>query len=81
NFNYTNFDDLKPVSSNTIYLLAQSAENLSIEKQEPSNVPLIRRKQVDELMEGDRNTAIVEQFDLIQKVAYDIYKLTEKIHL
>lgn len=76
---HTNFEELKPVSANTIYLLSQSAENLTIMKQEQSNVPLIRRKNNSELDAGSENMIIAEQFELIQKVAYDIFKLTEKI--
>ncbi len=76
---HSNFEELKPVSANTIYLLSQSAENLTIAKQEVSNVPLIRRKNIGELDAANENMIIAEQFELIQKVAYDIFKLTEKI--
>ncbi len=76
---HNNFEELKPVSTNTIYLLSQSAENLTIAKQEVSNVPLIRRKNTGELDAANENMIIAEQFELIQKVAYDIFKLTEKI--
>jgi uncharacterized membrane protein (TIGR01666 family) len=78
-FVHTNFESFKPVSNNTIYLLAQSAENLTMQKQEPGNVPLIRRKNSAEANNEQENTIITEQFELIQKVAYDIFKLTEKI--
>ncbi|RZL15154.1 MAG: FUSC family protein, partial [Pedobacter sp.] len=78
---HTNFEELKPVSSNTIYLLSQSAENLVQGKQEVSNVPLIRRKNLGELDAANENMMIAEQFELIQKVAYDIFKLTEKIKI
>ncbi len=78
-FVHTNFEELKPVSNNTIYLLSQSAENLTIAKQEQSNVPLIRRKNGTEVNAEDEDMIIAEQFELIQKVAYDIFKLTEKI--
>ncbi len=78
-FVHTNFEELKPVSNNTIYLLSQSAGNLTIAKQDQSNVPLIRRKNGAETNAEDKNMIIAEQFELIQKVAYDIFKLTEKI--
>jgi uncharacterized membrane protein YccC len=71
---YTSFDDLKPMATNTLYLLNLSSENLFTQKP-PNNVPLIRIKSDHQL---DEDT-IKEQFDMIQKVAYDIYKLTEKI--
>lgn len=76
---HSHFEELKPVSTNTIYLLSQSAENLTIKKQEISNVPLIRRKTIVEHEATHENMIIAEQFELIQKVAYDIFKLTEKI--
>jgi uncharacterized membrane protein (TIGR01666 family) len=78
-FVHTNFETLKPVSNNTIYLLDQSAENLTLQKQEPGNVPLIRRKTGADANNEQENMIITEQFELIQKVAYDIFKLTEKI--
>ncbi|MFA6277288.1 MAG: FUSC family membrane protein [Pedobacter sp.] len=80
-FVYLNKDGLKPISENTIYLLNQAAENLISPKQELTNVPLIRRKNVNELESESENMSIAEQFDLIQKVAYDIFKLTEKLKI
>ncbi len=76
-FVYVNFDELKPISQNTAYLLNLASENLLNHKEETSNVPLIRAK-------GNQQTdtdVINEQFDMIQKVAYDIYKLTERIKI
>jgi len=78
---HTNFEELKPVSSNTIYLLSQSAENLTIKKKELSNVPLIRLKTTADQEATSEDGIIAEQFELIQKVAYDIFKLTEKIKI
>lgn len=80
-FVYVNFEELKPVSENTIYLLNQALENLANHKDELSNVPLIRRKNSNELSLSDENMIIAEQFDLIQKVAYDIFKLVEKLKI
>lgn len=79
NFTVSNVDELKPVSMNTIYLLDLVLNNLNTHKNEPLNVPLIRRK-----IHGDfinQETMIAEQFDLIQKVAYDIFKLSEKLKI
>ncbi|MCD0490011.1 FUSC family protein [Pedobacter sp. MC2016-14] len=76
-FGYANFDELKPISKNTIYLLNLSVENLLVHKEQISNVPLVRKKTEQQTAE----TVIDEQFDMIQKVAYDIYKLTEKIKI
>ena len=80
-FVYLNFEELKPVSENTVYLLNQALENLENHKEELSNVPLIRRKNSSELSLTDENMIIAEQFDLIQKVAYDIFKLAEKLKI
>jgi uncharacterized membrane protein (TIGR01666 family) len=73
---YSNFDALKPVATNTLYLLNLSSENL-ISQKAVSNVPLIRSN-IENKQDED---VIKEQFDIIQKVAYDVYKLTEKIKL
>lgn len=81
NFVYLNFEELKPVVDNTLYLLNQSVENIVVAKKELSNVPLIRRKNINELASEHENMIIAEQFELIQKVAYDIFKLTEKVKI
>lgn len=81
NFVYLNFEELKPVADNTLYLLNQSVENIITPKEEIRNVPLIRRKNINELANEHENMIIAEQFDLIQKVAYDIFKLTEKVKI
>lgn len=80
-FVYVNFEELKPMADNTIYLLNQSVENLVLNKDELSNVPLIRRKNIAEFESAHEHIAIAEQFDLIQKVAYDIFKITEKVKI
>jgi len=74
-------EELKPIANNTIYLLNLSAEYLIKNNGEVSNVPLIKSINDDkkELL-GDEKM-IIDQFDQIQKVAYDIYKLSEKIRL
>ena len=80
-FVYLNFEELKPVADNTFYLLNQSVENLVLHKEVLSNVPLIRIKNINELANDHENMIIAEQFDLIQKVAYDIFKLSEKLKI
>ena len=74
-------EELRPIVNNTIYLLNLSAEYLVKNKGEASNVPLIKSINDDkkELLSDEK--MIIEQFDQIQKVAYDIYKLSEKITL
>lgn len=78
---FSNPEVLKPVVNNTLYLLNQSAEYLVKNNGEESNVPLI--KSIDDEKKVVRNdeALVIEQLDQIQKVAYDIYKLSEKIKL
>jgi uncharacterized membrane protein (TIGR01666 family) len=78
-FTVSNVDELKPVSMNTIYLLDLVLNNLNTHNNELSNVPLIRRKMNVDFI--NQETMIAEQFDLIQKVAYDIFKLSEKLKI
>jgi len=75
-----NFENLKPIIQNTNYLLNLATENLLKHSDETSNVPLIRNTVVPE-SEVQGGMVIYEQFELIQKVAYDIFKLSEKIRL
>ncbi len=79
NFTVSNVDELKPVSMNTIYLLDLVLNNLNTHNNELSNVPLIRRKTNVDFI--NQESIIAEQFDLIQKVAYDIFKLSEKLKI
>lgn len=80
-FLIANFEDLKPVVNNTTYLMNLSVEVLNKHTSTISNVPLIRQNINDEQREQDPEAIIHEQFDLIQKVAYDIFKLCEKIKI
>ena len=75
------FEDLKPVVNNTTYLMNLSIEVLSNHTNTISNVPLIRQNIDDEPKAQGNEMIIHEQFDLIQKVAYDIFKLCEKIKI
>jgi uncharacterized membrane protein (TIGR01666 family) len=75
------FEDLKPVVNNTTYLMNLSIEVLSNHTSTISNVPLIRQNIDDEPKAQGNEMIIHEQFDLIQKVAYDIFKLCEKIKI
>lgn len=74
-------EELKPIVNNTIYLLNLSSEYLAKNKGEASNVPLIKSINDDKKQLLSDEMMIIEQFDLIQKVAYDIFKLSEKIKL
>lgn len=73
--------DVKPIADNTSYLLENAAENLDKNNDGLSNVPLIRFKNDNELALSHADMVVSEQFDLIQKVSYDIFKLTEKIKI
>lgn len=79
-FVFENFDTLKPVSNNTIYLLDTAIENLEQGKAIIDNVPLIRLAESSTAIKKGEDL-VPEQFDLIQKVAYDIYKLSVKIKI
>ncbi|MEJ7559406.1 MAG: FUSC family membrane protein [Pedobacter sp.] len=79
-FVYGDFEQLKPIIQNTTYLLNLSTDNLLKPKEELSNVPLIRHSIVPD-SEQNGGVVIFEQFELIQKVSYDIFKLSEKIKL
>ncbi|MDN3585733.1 FUSC family membrane protein [Pedobacter aquatilis] len=79
-FHTENFDLLKPIANNTIYLLDTSIENLEKRQTTIDNVPLIRLSDASlKVVTGE--DLIPEQFDSIQKVAYDVYKLTVKIKI
>jgi uncharacterized membrane protein (TIGR01666 family) len=73
--------DVKPIADNTTYLLENAAENLDKQTDGVSNVPLIRIKNGNDLGLSHADLVVSEQFDLIQKVSYDIFKLTEKIKI
>lgn len=79
-FHLENFDVLKPIANNTIYLLDVSLENLNAAQKMIDNVPLIRLNDTGLAIKTGEDL-IPEQFDLIQKVAYDLYKLSVKINI
>ncbi|ETZ22482.1 FUSC family membrane protein [Pedobacter sp. V48] len=80
-FVFSNFEELNPITQNTVYLLNLASENLFKNTGVVNNVPLIRRNMNVNDDEQSDEVIIAEQFDMIQKVAYDIYKLSEKIKL
>jgi len=80
-FFFSTPDELKPIANNTLYLLNLSAEYLVKPKDEPANVPLIKSVNDDKKLLNSNEALVIEQFDLIQKVAYDIFKLSEKIRI
>lgn len=80
-FEVKDFEDLKPVVNNTTYLMNLSIEVLSNHTSTISNVPLIRQNVDKERTAQGNEVVVYEQFDQIQKVAYDIFKLCEKIKI
>ncbi|MBB5621122.1 putative membrane protein (TIGR01666 family) [Pedobacter cryoconitis] len=80
-FILTHPEDLKPTVNNTLYLLNLSVEYLIKNNEEPSNVPLIKSIQDDKKGIDPNEMMVIEQYEMIQKVAYDIFKLTERIKI
>jgi len=80
-FVMSNLESLKPAINNTIYLLNLSSQFLEKNNREENNVPLVKTSESGAKNINADETLIIEQFDMIQKVAYDIFKLTEKIKL
>lgn len=80
-FILTHPEDLKPTVNNTLYLLNLSVEYLIKNNEEPSNVPLIKSIQDNKKGIDPNEMMVIEQYEMIQKVAYDIFKLTERIKI
>lgn len=80
-FSLSHPEELKPTVNNTLYLLNLSAEYLIKNDGEPSNVPLIKSIRDDNKVIDPNEMMVIEQYEMIQKVAYDIFKLTEKIKI
>lgn len=79
-FIFESFDALKPMSNNTDYLFDMAIENLLKGQSSIDNVPLIRVADTGfKINKGE--DLVPEQFNLIQKVSYDIYKLSAKIKI
>jgi uncharacterized membrane protein (TIGR01666 family) len=70
---------IKTVSKNTDYLITQAQETLDNPKAEKNNVPLIAIRTSEVRENSPAEEMVFQQFTTIQKVAYDIYKLSEKI--
>lgn len=75
-YKITDQQELKVLADNTLYLFSLAEKRINKKTDSIENVPLIRsnNEEVKELME----VSVSEQFILIQKVVYDIFKLTEK---
>jgi uncharacterized membrane protein YccC len=73
--------DFNAAVKNTSYLINKAQERLENETTETSDVPLVKISSDPALIQNVENEMIFQQFINIQKVAYDIYKLTEKIKI
>lgn len=78
-FELANIDLIKPLTKNTAYLITQAQEILNNPKAEKNPVPLIKIKKDDQVILSQNEESVFQQFITIQKVAYDIYKLAEKL--
>ena len=81
---YWNIEDLqefKGVIQNTIYLINKSEENLQTPAAQPNNVPLVHVKPERLSMNQADRELMIQQFSNIQKVAYDIFKLIERVRI
>lgn len=77
NFKHTNQLALKPMAQQTEDMLSAAAYNVTQQQQTPTEIQLVRITANENA--SDNELVLEEQFDLIQKVSYDILKLTEKI--
>jgi len=78
-FELTNISLIKLLTKNTAYLLTQAQDTLNNPKAEKNPVPLIKIKKDDQVTLTQNEESVFQQFITIQKVAYDIYKLAEKL--
>ena len=78
-FELANIDLIKPLTKNTAYLITQAQDILNNPKAEKNPVPLIKIKKDDQVILSQDEESVFQQFVTIQKVAYDIYKLAEKL--
>lgn len=73
-------DEVKPIINNTVYLLNQTSLFLEGKLEEITSVPLLKSEaKIENTPRNNDEIMIIEQFDQIQKIAYDIYKLSEKL--
>lgn len=79
-FNFSKFEELKPIIKNTSNLLTLASESLLKKNNVPVNMPLVKPR-VNETDQVAGEIEISQQFELIQKVTYDIFKLSEKVSL
>jgi uncharacterized membrane protein (TIGR01666 family) len=66
---------------NTVYLISKSEENLKKNVAEVNSVPLVNIQVEESDLQNAGTKMMLQQLSSIQKVAYDVYRLTEKFHI
>lgn len=80
-FEFKEVEKVTPITNNTLYLFDLATEQINNPKLPAGNVPLIRTKNIKANPLTDEEISILEQFELVQKITYDILKLSEKIRI
>jgi uncharacterized membrane protein (TIGR01666 family) len=71
----------KGIIDNTTYLISKSGDNLKNNSGQVTSVPLVSMKSENSTSTLPDKELVYHQFNNIQKVAYDVYKLTERIKI
>jgi uncharacterized membrane protein (TIGR01666 family) len=71
----------KSAIKNTVYLIGKSEENLQRNVAGVNSVPLVNIQVEESELRNPGTKLMLQQLSSIQKVAYDVYKLTEKFHV
>lgn len=80
--NYWNAEELvgfQTIIKNISYLISKASENLESGVVETTIVPLVFLKTESDLINNPEKELLFQQFSNIQKVAYDVFKLTEHV--
>jgi uncharacterized membrane protein (TIGR01666 family) len=80
--NYWKVEDLesfKTIIKNVSYVISKATESLQNDLGKTSTVPLVSIKTDETFSDNPEKELLVQQFSNIQKVSYDIFKLTENI--
>jgi uncharacterized membrane protein (TIGR01666 family) len=78
-WNAKDLESFKSIIKNTTYLIGKSEENLGSNSLDVNTVPLVAIRAEGNLPGNPEKDLMAQQFSNIQKVAYDVYKLTEHI--
>lgn len=80
-FKFRDVEKVSPISNNTLYLFDLANNQIENPTLPSGNVPLIRNKNSTPSALTNEEISILEQFELVQTVVYDILKLSEKIKI